>query len=200
MYVAGRSWLHHLSIGIVPLAFVLLNGCQLQSVSTLQMEIHQARVDRDGLSPVQSESQLEVTCAPPEQWIRLPLSKSILYTHQQWRSPDRHVGMGVAHLRTPLPFSAEMVIWFARNQFTQSQSKAGKSSDGRLIAEWTDSLGRCWFEAENATYHVKGYAMTHGFDAWIVYSGYRVKFHPYPEEIELAQRSANTVAPLTSSQ
>ena len=42
----------------------------------------------------------------------------------------------------------------------------------------------------------KGYAITHGFDAWIVYSGYRVATAPSQSEIDLAEKGAESVAPL----
>lgn len=151
-------------------------------------------MDRNGLSTPRVDQDVQITCAPPVKWEMLPLHKTLLYAHQQWRSPDRLVGMGVAHLRTPIPFSAQMVIWFARQRYTSSESQHGKG--GRLIRQWNDTLGRAWFEAENNTYHVTGCAMTHGLDAWIVYSGYRVCTNPSGAEIALSAASAETVIPL----
>jgi hypothetical protein len=174
-------------------AFLALAGCQIQTVSTVELEIHQAYVNRSGLANVHAEPLLHVTCAPPQEWDALPMTSNMLYTHQQWRSPDRHVGMGVAYMHTPIPFSPQTLIWFAKRQYTR-----GDDRSGRLIAEWTDSLGRCWFEAENSIYHVRGYAMTHDCDAWMVYSGYRVKAAPPAGEILLAQRGADSIAPLGS--
>jgi hypothetical protein len=175
------------------LAFAGLTGCQ-DAVSSTELQIHQASLDRDGLTPLHFADDVKVTCAPPDLWDKLPAIKTILYTHQQWRSSDRHVGMGVAYIHMPLPFSAHTLIWFAKGQYSQSEKVSSKG--GRLIGQWDDALGRSWFEAENQTFHVKGYAIAHGFDAWIVYSGYRVQANPTPEQIELAEKGAESVAPI----
>ncbi len=55
-------------------------------------------------------------------------------------------------------------------------------------------------EAENDMYHVRGYAMTRGYDAWIVYSGSRVQTHPPKTEVLIAARGADTVAPLPANE
>jgi hypothetical protein len=178
-------------------AALVLNACQLQAVSPVQLEIRQSLVDHDGLTAPRVDPDVQVTCAPPTEWDMLPLRKTMLYTHQQWRSPDRQVGMGVAHLRTPIPLSAQLIVWLARQQYPSIDSR--HSRGGHLISQWTDTLGRAWFEAENDMYHVTGCAMTHGFDAWIVYSGYRLHGHPAPDEIVLSARAANTVVPLLSN-
>jgi hypothetical protein len=168
-----------------------LSGCQIHTVSLTELEEHQSLMNRTGLAPVHVNDILKVSCTPPEYWVQLPLTENVLYAHQQWRSPDHRVGMGVAHIHTPFAFSPEMMIWFAKMQYT-----ACSDGSGRLIAQWTDALGRCWFEAQNDTYHVLGYAMTRGLDAWMVYSGYRVKTDPPAGEIQLAARGADTVTPL----
>jgi hypothetical protein len=175
--------------------FAILSGCTVQTVSIFKLEMHQSQVNRTGLTAVHVNDLLQVTVATPVGWDLMPTRSNILYTHQQWRSPDKHVGMGVAYLHTPIAFSPQTLIWFAKAQYVSRTD--GK---GRLIAQWTDSLGRCWFEAENAIYHVRGYAMTRGNDAWIVYSGYRVQTHPSQGEIMLAQRGADSVAPLPASE
>jgi hypothetical protein len=172
-----------------------LAGCQIQGVSAVQLEMHQAMINRSGLSALHVIDKLRVSCAPPEQWNPLPLKSNWIYSHQQWRSPDRHVGMGVAYMHTPILFSPQTLIWFAKAQYANTDD-----GTGRLIGQWTDSLGRCWFEAENNMYHVRGYAMTHGYDAWIVYSGYRVQTHPPITEVLTAARGADTVAPLLASE
>jgi hypothetical protein len=181
---------HSLKLTIA-VALIALTGCQMHAVSITEMEEHQALVDHVGLASLHINDILKVTCTPPANWDQLPLTQNVLYAHQQWRSPDRHVGMGVAYMHTPVAFSPEMMIWFAKMEYT-----ACSDGSGHLIAQWTDALGRCWFEAENGTYHVMGYAMTRGFDAWMVYSGYRVKAHPPADEVLLAARGADTVAPL----
>lgn len=180
---------------IVVGAITALAGCQIQAVSAIELEMHQALVNRSGLSPVHPVGVLRISCAPPVQWQPLALTSNWIYSHQQWRSPDRHVGMGVAYMHTPILFSPQTLIWFAKAQYANSDD--GK---GRLIAQWTDSLGRCWFEAENGIYHVRGYAMTHGHDAWIVYSGYRVRTRPPNTEVLLAARGADSVAPLPTNE
>jgi hypothetical protein len=196
MQVCSRSRLIFLGLPLV--TAVALTACQLQTISTVQLQIHQSLLDKNGLAPPHLDLDVQITCAPPAQWEMLPLHKTLLYTHQQWRSPDRMVGMGVAHLRTPIPLPAQMIIWFAKKQYSTNDSDAGK--DGRLLSQWTDGLGRAWFEAENDTYHVKGCAMTHGFDAWVVYSGYRMHTHPDNDEIALAAKSADAVVPLIGKQ
>jgi hypothetical protein len=176
-------------------AVAALVGCQIQAISAVELEMHQATINRSGLSPLHVVSKLRVSCAPPVQWDQLPPTSNWIYSHQQWRSPDRHVGMGVAYMHTPIMFSPQTLIWFAKAQYANSDD-----GSGRLIGEWTDSLGRCWFEAENDMYHVRGYAMTRGYDAWIVYSGYRVKTHPPKTEVLIAARGADTVAPLPTNE
>jgi hypothetical protein len=176
-------------------ALMALSACQVTSVSTAQLEIHQAFINRSGLSPVELNQALRITCAPPRDWTPLPLTTNILYTHQQWRSPDHHVGMGVAYMHTPIPFSPQTLIWFAKAHYANAND-----GSGHLIGQWTDELGRCWFEAENDRFHIRGYAMTHGHDAWMVYSGYRIHAHPASTEILLAARGADSVAPVPGSE
>jgi hypothetical protein len=184
--------------GIAQVASIGLVGCQLQAISTVQLQIHQSRLDKNGLAQPRAVQDVQVTCAPPDFWDMLPLHKTLLYSHQQWRSPDRLVGMGVAHVRTPIPLAPQTIIWFAKQQYSASDSHYGNG--GRLLGQWTDTLGRAWFEAENDTYHVTGCAMTHGFDAWIVYSGYRVNAHPTESEIALSAKAADSVVPLIGKQ
>ena len=72
-----------------------------------------------------------------------------------------------------------------------------RSEDGRVIAQWNDVLGRSWFEAENAKYHLQGYAVAQGFDGWVVYFGYKIHAPLEMSEISLAARSADSFVPLT---
>ncbi len=74
---------------------------------------------------------------------------------------------------------------------------AKKSDDGHVIGQWTDALGREWFEAETHRYHLRGYVMTRGFDAWISYTGYRISEPYMPDEVEAAHRSLETMLPLS---
>jgi hypothetical protein len=94
-------------------------------------------------------------------------------------------------IRLPLPLSAEMVCWFAKREYTK------KAQDGKIIREWKDALGRRWFEAENNKYHVRGYCMVQGFQAWFVYFGYKTEHPPNFDEISLAAKSADTFIPIT---
>ena len=71
-----------------------------------------------------------------------------------------------------------------------------RADDGKVLAQWTDSIGRPWFEVENAKFHVRGYVVTSGMDAWIIYAGYRMLETPEPEEIALAGRSLETILPI----
>jgi hypothetical protein len=144
-------------------------------------------VDKEGLKKVQLVQALKVTAAPPADWAMLPAYKGALYTHQQWRSPSKATGVGVIYARLPVPLPVGTLLWFAKQEYTKQQA------EGRLIAQWTDSFGRSWFEAENNKYHVKGYAVVQGTDAWFVYSGYRMTMDRKAEEIALAERCQETI-------
>ncbi|MBC8106970.1 MAG: hypothetical protein H7Z14_10305, partial [Anaerolineae bacterium] len=123
-------------------------------------------------------------------WERIAPRPSRLYSHEQWRSPSGHTGVGVAYIRMPIPLGAGTLAWFAKQEYGK------KSEDGRIIAQWTDNLGRTWFEVENKKYHVRGYVTTRGLDAWIIYSGYRLTSTPDPMELSVALRSLETIAPI----
>lgn len=151
---------------------------------------HQAMVDFSGLRSVEHQPETKVTAAPPRQWAAVKLQKSVLYAHQQWKSPSGHTGMGVAYLHLPLPVNEDMVLWFAKRQYGDDRK------DGRLIAQWIDEIGRHWFEAENGKYHVRGYVLCRGFSAWVVYFGHKLAFPPDPAEISLAARGVESVVPV----
>ena len=68
---------------------------------------------------------------------------------------------------------------------------------GKIIRQWHVELGREWFEAENDKYHMTGYVMTRGFDAWINYCGYRMTEPMEPLEIQLGNKALDTVIPLS---
>ena len=184
----GRCSLALPGIGAVVLIF--LTGCQTVSGPLAQRLVeHQAQVELVGLDTLELVESLKVSCAAPLNWHILPLNKNALYTHQQWRSPSRSTGVGVVYVRLPLPLNAKTLVWFAKAEYSK------KRDDGRIIAQWTDSLGRPWFEAENNRYHAKGYAVTHGFDAWIIYTGYKIASPPAPDETGLAERCLETILP-----
>ena len=179
----------------LPLLFVCLAGCQgAQPIKTYRLIEHQALIDFSGLKPGETMEDLKVRAAVPRTWEFMPPAKSALYTHHQWRSPSAKTGIGAAHLRLPLPLSADAVLWLAKGEYAKKSKGGGQ---GKLIRQWTDALGRSCFEAENERYHVHGYCLAQGFEAWIVYFGYRTNQPPDPIEIGLASRSADTFVPLT---
>jgi hypothetical protein len=166
-------------------------GCQTgQPVSSRRLIEHQAFIDFAGLKKDAPSPAVRTTVATPRNWETMPRQATALYTHEQWRSPSTHTGIGIIYAHLPLPLSAKAVVWLARQEYTK------KAQDGRVLNEWTDSLGRSWFEAENNKYHVRGYVVVNGFDAWVVYFGYRVKYPMDVAEISLAARSAETAVPM----
>ena len=174
--------------------FVLLGwvgGCQTgPQVSSRRLIEHQAFIDFAGLRKDAPEPAVKTTLATPRHWESMPRQMSPVYTHAQWRSPSTHTGIGVLYAHMPLPLSAKAVVWLAKQEYTK------KEQDGKVLNEWTDSLGRSWFEAENDRYHVRGYVVVNGFDAWVVYFGYRTKYSMDVAEISLAARSAETAVPM----
>lgn len=183
-----RRLLVLLGVGCV---LVVASGCQgVQPVAHQRLIEHQALIDFAGLKPAANISSLKVVAAVPQSWEVMPTQSGALYTHGQWRSLSTHTGVGAAYVRLPLPFSAKTVLWLARQEYSK------KSDDGKIIAEWTDELGRNWFEAENNRYHVRGYALAQGFEAWIIYFGYKVNYPPDPSEISLAARCADSFVPM----
>jgi len=168
----------------------VMGGCQTgKNVSSRQLIEHQALIDFSGLDSVKSAPEIRVSIAAPRRWELLPIKSNPLYTHQQWRSPSTHTGVGVLNAHLPFPLSTSMVVWLAKQEY------AKQGTGGKLLAEWTDELGREWFEAENEKYHVRGYVVVKGFSAWVVYFGYRAQFPPNLAEISTAARSAETAIP-----
>jgi hypothetical protein len=168
---------------------ILLTGCQFAAPPAVRRPTVQPVAD--DVLPVTKQESLKVQWALPANWKPLPNQpKSPLYTHVQYRSPTLSTGFGVAYIHLPLPLSAKAIVWFAKSQYTQ------QSSEGHLLGEWTDKLGRYWFEAENVKYHVKGYAVTNGFDAWVIYSGYKMTRARHLDEIALATKCSDAIIPL----
>jgi hypothetical protein len=152
---------------------------------------YRGKVDEVGLALPMAVDPLKVNVAYPSGWQPLPLQKNALYSHQQWRSPTKRTGVGVTYVHMPLPLSTKTLVWFAMNE-------AGKkTNNGKIIRQWHDELGREWFEAENDKYHMTGYVMTRGFDAWINYCGYRMTEPMEPMEIQLGNKALDTVMPLS---
>ena len=172
--------------GVTVAISVLTAGCQFGQPAPVK----RTPVEHIDLLPVSMNDTLKVSWSLPYDWKPFEGKKSPLYSHMQFRSPSLSTGFGVAYVHMPLPLSAKAIVWFAKSQYTS------QSSDGRLIGEWTDKLGRYWFEAENAKYHVKGYAVTRGFEAWIVYSGYRMSQPKRDDDVRLANQAADSVIPL----
>jgi hypothetical protein len=177
------------------LAVALLSSCTLapSTVTESKWIRHRALIDFTGLRDLESIPPIKASIAPPVGWERIPPRPSRLYVHEQWRSPSGHTGVGVAYIRMPIPLGAGTLAWFAKQEYGK------KSEDGKILAQWTDSLDRTWFEVENKKYHVRGYVTTRGLDAWIIYTGYRIASTPDPLELSLGQRSLETIAPIMSA-
>jgi hypothetical protein len=192
-----KSWFGRAFVvaGLAGVCLVQSSGCYSSPTVARNWARHaavsqQETAGSNGMNEVESIEPLKVTLTPPGTWNALPLKKTSLYSHKQWRSPSRHTGVGVVYIRLPLPLPMSTLVWFAKQEYTK------KENDGRLIGQWTDNLGRQWFEAENNKYHVKGYAVMNGLDAWIVYSGYRTNETLEPEQVELANRAMDNIRPL----
>ena len=197
-------------------------GCQPSTeVMSQQLSHRISLIDFSGLAPARPIGGLEASAAVPRSWQLLPPQTGAFYTHRQWRTANHSIAVGVVHLHMPLPMSAQTLVWLAKTKYGPDADKKAdggsgsgdakpdeKSADGkstaahtppggkgRLLAEWTDSVGREWIEAENDKYHVRGYAVTCGFDAWLVYTGFRRHAMPNPVDLQLAGRSMESVVP-----
>ena len=169
---------------------VLATGCQTTSkVTNRRLIEHQALIDFSGLAPAEPVDAVKVACSVPRQWEAMPLKKTPIYAHQQWRSPSSHTGVGVVYVRLPLPLSERMLLWVAKREYTKA------NEDGKTMGQWTDEVGREWFEAENNKYHVRGYAIVRGFNAWLVYFGSKTGHPPDMAELGLAARCVQTFIP-----
>jgi len=170
-------------------------GCQVAPMASgAKIAEYRQQVDASGLVAPISVEPLKASIAPPVRWVALKMQKTLLYTHQQWRSPTCKSAVGITYIRLPFPMSTKTLAWFAGNEARK------QTVDGKLIRQRTDSLGREWFEAETPKYHVTGYAMTRGQDAWINYCGYHVSEAKSEAEIELARRALETIIPLAVAQ
>lgn len=175
-------------VGVVGL--FLATGCQVApSVSAAKLIRHQAVIDYSGLKDAQVIQPVKARIAPPQNWDTLKLKSAAVYTDAQWRSPSHTTGVGIAYVKMPLPFSASTLIWLAKHEYSK------RSEDGKLLGQWTDELGRPWFEAENKYFHVRGYVVVKGFDAWFIYCGYKTAEPPNAAELGLAARSLETIVP-----
>lgn len=171
-------------------ATALLGGCQLgASVPPYRLIEHQAMIDPSGLNESSICGSVKVHVEIPQKWSILQPKRTAIYTHQQWRSPSGMTGLGVCYIHLPIPMSADLIVWLAKREYGKH------SDDGHLLAQWRDSLGRPWFEAETRTYHVRGYVVSRGFEAWIIYCGYKTEQAPRAAELGVAARSLETIVP-----
>jgi hypothetical protein len=170
-------------------ALLLISGAGCQSAKPEMIASQRALIDFTGLGPLMNMSALKSSGSVPQDWDPLPLQQTPLYAHEQWRSPTMTTGVGVACIHLPIPVPAVAILWFAQREYSSTQS------DGRSLGRWTDSIGREWFAAENRRFYVRGYVVTRGMDAWIVYCGYRRANAPRPDELSLAVRSLETIVP-----
>ena len=178
---------------LVALVFApLLAGCQMgKQIQQKRLIEHQALLDFSGLKAPETLEDVRGRAGLPESWKAQPPQKTSLYTHGQWKSPSGHTAVGAVLIRLPLPLSADTIAWFAKREYSN------RADDGKILKEWKDDLGRRWFEAENNKYRVRGYCLAQGFEAWIIYFGYKTQHPPNFDEVSLAARSADTFIPLT---
>ena len=188
LYQLGRKALPSAAIGFL----LLVSGCTFQqTVPTARLIQHQAIVDVAGLKETETIEPVKVHVAAPQKWEALNIKYTPMFTDAQWRSPSRLTGVGVAYVRLPIPLPARALVWFAKNEYVK---RSGDQS-GEVLGQWTDDLGRPWFEARNSRYHVRGYCVTKGFEAWIIYSGYKREQPPSAAELGVAARSLETIVP-----
>lgn len=170
----------------------LVVGCQTTAVpSKTSLTEYREALDDSGLSLPLAVKDVNLNASLPSGWRSLGVQKSALYTHTQWRAPSKHTAVGSTYVKMPIPLSTKTLVWFAMNEV------AKKSNDGKIIRRWNDKLGREWFEAENTKYHMTGYVMTRGFDAWINYVGYRKNEPTEQAEVTLGEKALETFMPLS---
>lgn len=171
------------SLFCTTIALVLLTGCARVPVRTTPAPL-------DGLMPMRTIDQTKVRMAVPRAWEAMPAKRALLYTHQYWRSPDTVTAVGVVYIRLPVPLTPGALVTLARLEYGKVKG------ENKVVGQWTDDLGREWFEGENARYHVRGYAVIGGLEAWIVYTSDRLGMTPDPRDQATAERSLQTVAPV----
>lgn len=185
-----KSWPRLAVLSVLLLAGAGGGGCQsAQPVSVRRLINHQAMVDFSGLKSAEHFDVVKAQAAPPAAWKALTAKRGPMYTDMQWRSPSGTTAVGVAHVKMPLPLGARALLWFAKGQY------AKQSDDGRVIGQWVDGLGRSWFEAENNKYRVRGFIVTKGFEAWIIYNGYKTQVPTDVSELALGARAMETIVP-----
>jgi hypothetical protein len=180
-----------LTILVAAASLFFVGGCQLQNIPTARLIQHQAVIDMGGLEDPAVIEGVKAHVSTPQKWEALAPKKTAIFTDQQWRSPSKMTGLGVAYIRLPIPLPANALVWIAKKEY------AKRGEDGEVLAQWVDRLGRPWFEAQNPKYRVRGYVMTRGFEAWIVYCGYKRDEAQPPSAAELgvAARALETIVP-----
>src|SRR5688572_9741264 len=72
----------------VMILVLLAAGCQTAGKATNRRIIdNQALIDFSGLAPSEPIDGVKVSCSVARQWEAVPLKRTALYAHQQWRSP-----------------------------------------------------------------------------------------------------------------
>ncbi len=181
------------ALAILPL---LLTACQQSNVTGSELLNRQQQSNGSGLAPMTRFAAVHASLAPPQDWTQLPATHGLFYVHQQWRSPDGGTGIGVAYIQLPLPVSPQILLFVAKSQYAKSHSAVS----GNIDTQWTDALGRLWFEGGDADLRVRGYVMTRGLEAWIVYSRHHLKGSASEHDIAMADRTADAVVPFIDDQ
>src|SRR5688500_4306841 len=102
---------------VVVVVFAFVSGCQMAAPAPRALFTeYRDKVKESGLALPMAVDPLKVNLASPAGWQALPLQKSALYTHQQWRSPSKRTGVGVTYVRMPIPLSTKTLVWFAMNE------------------------------------------------------------------------------------
>lgn len=183
------------SILFLPLAaavVLLAGGCQFSTpINTARLIQHQAMVDPSGLNETTTVEQVKVHIASPQKWDDVRIKQNNFYTDAQWKSPSKMTGLGVAYVRMPIPLPARALVWFVKQEYV----KHSGDDSGEMLGQWEDELGRPWFEARNSKYHVRGYCITKGFEAWIIYTGYKREQLPSAADLGVAARALETIVP-----
>ena len=189
-----RSW-----VGVQWMCLLLLGlgagGCQTAgpTVSNRTLLAHLPGVDFSGLAPMASVESVKVSCSLPDKWVQLKLE-----AQRAVHPPAMEVSVGI-YRRGRFDGSPALAAQRANSALVCKTGVFKRESwRGKAVGEWTDALGRPWFEAENEQYHVRGYAVVDGFTAWIVYFGYKVNRPPNPGELNVANRCLQTVVPQSS--
>src|SRR5438067_8466730 len=113
-FVFGPSRAAGAGVGAVMVAMLAFaGGCQtgVAPASHRDFKIHAAQVPFTGLKPAARAEAVRATIAAPEKWTALAPYQGTLYTHQQWRSPTAHTGVGIVSVGLPLPLGSSTVMW-----------------------------------------------------------------------------------------